>query len=112
MKILLMVLLFSAIVFSQTYFEIEPRIAFEDTVTWVSFNDQITVNLGLGSADWVMYGYELTYFNPDSIGKFRHFKRLITKRVQVSYSGQAITQTAQKNATAAKFELIYTGITQ
>jgi len=109
MKILIMVLFFSTMAFSQTYFEINPIVAFDDTVTWVSFNDRITVNIGSNVADWNVYGLKVNYTDPDSLGGLNHFKILITKRVRVNYSGQSITKTAQKNVTATKFNLIYTG---
>jgi len=112
MKILIIVLFFSAMIFGQTYFEIVPKVAFQDTVTWVSFSDNVIVNLGLGNATWTMDGCKLNYTDPDSLGGRRHFLKLITKKVEINYSGQSVTRNAQKNATATKFNLIYTGVTQ
>jgi len=113
MKIFILVLLFSGIAFSQNY-EVNPVVAFDDTVTWVSFSDDITVNLGLGTASWRVYGKKVYRSNFDSLGVFidYSFFILVTKKIIIPYTGQAITRNGQKNASAAKFDLIYTGAEQ
>ena len=113
MKIFILVLLFSGFIFAQNY-EIDPVVAFDDTVTWVSFSDDITVNIGMETASWTVYGKKDYRANYDSLGVFidYSFFILLKKKVTVPYSGQAITRNAQRIATAAKFDLTYTGIEQ
>lgn len=94
----------------QNSFEIEAKPMFGgDSVTWVILSDNIQINLGTGIASFIVEG--VTIVATDTAG-VHLFKTLVRKRIEVNYSGQSITKTAQKNLAAAKFDLVYTGPSQ
>ena len=113
MKVLIILMALVTIGFSQREFEIDPVVTFDlDTVTWVRLSNNINLNLQTNIASWEVDGLSVAFAETDSISgdtTYIHFRTLLTKKVQVNYSGQAITRAAQKNATASRFEIVYTG---
>jgi len=112
-KVLIILLFMVSLGFSQRQFEIESVVTFDlDTVTWIRLANDVNVSLQTNTAYWQVEGLKVTTVETDSVSGdtiLFHFRTLLTKTVQVNYTGQAITRTAQKNATAARFDLVYTG---
>ena len=106
MKYIYILLLLAGSVFSQQHFEIQTKATFDDSLTWVRIDHRVTVDLNTGTASW-----RVTGLNVQSIdeGGVRHFNPILNRYVTVNYTGQSITRAAQKTATAAKFNLVYTG---
>ena len=99
-KILFIILMFSGIAFSQTYYGIEDKPVFNTTAEWVSIDPKISLDLVRGVAEWdvAIYDADLNY--------------LLGREIVFIYTGQAITATGQRTVTANELNLTYNGLTQ
>ena len=109
MKYIYILLLLAGSVFSQQNYEIQTKATFDDSLTWVRIDYRITVDLNTETASWRVTGLNVQLIDE---GGIRHFNPILNRYVTVNYTGQPVTRAAQKAATAAKFDLVYTGVEQ
>ena len=97
-KIFVIIVLFSTIALSQTYYGVNDAPVLNKTVKWVTISTSVHIHLGEGIAIWSVDFYD------------ENLNYIIGDRAEFNYSGQPVTLAAQKTVTANLFGLIYNGL--
>jgi len=113
-KLIFIFLLFTGIVCTQPlnadFFGIEDRATFDNVITWVSFSNNVAVDIENQTVAWNVVMYKENFTDPDGT---IHFQILINRQVKMDFPSQALPlrnlKSKMKDESAIVLGLTYNG---